>query len=94
MEVHGYTPEPGEDDALDDDIEAVFAPFAQGMLTDDQLRTILFHYNRSDLSDPVYVLLGEDHAFNGTTSSKQEAEIHMKRNPVIRSYISSEALLA
>ena len=94
MNVRTHIPEPGEDDPLDEDIEELFAPFARGMLADAQLRTIQFHYQRSDLSDPVYVLLGEDHAFNGTTSSKEEAEIHMKRNPVIRSYISSEALLS
>lgn len=93
MDVRSHIPEPGDDEPLDDDVDAVFAPFARGMFTDAQLRTIQFHYQRSDLSDPVYVLLDEDHNLNGTTTSKEEAEIHMKRNPVVRSYISSEALL-
>jgi hypothetical protein len=93
MNVRAQTPEPGDDDPLDDDVEEVFAPLARGMFTEEQLRTIQFHYQRSDLSDPVYVLLGEGHGLQGTTTSKQEAEIHMKRNPVVRSYISSEALL-
>ena len=93
MNVRSHIPEPGDDEPFDGDVEEVFAPLARGMFTDEQLRTIQFHYQRSDLSDPVYVLLSEGHGLNGTTTSKEEAEIHMKRNPVVRSYISSEALL-
>lgn len=82
------------DGTFDKSVEDLFVPYAREILTDDQMRTIQFHYQRPDLSAPVYVLLGDGRAFNGTTSSRDEAELHMKRNPTVRSYISSEALLS